>query len=126
MEMKFSLNYSENVQEVEKEKKFFFLQYLIEKVSECSNGIGELEYVLDLDYADLDIENKIKLDQILEKEKIQVIDEEDMEVYMDNDLIGVWYKPTYKLKRDYDQIDYRKQLYQEMSCSFKTVFDKEE
>lgn len=119
MERKILLNYSDNVKMVEEEEKFKFLQYLLQQIE-----ISELDDILDIEYSLLTIELKIKLKEVLQKYKIQIIEGDDTDVYVDTDLIARWEKPTYKLKRDYSEMDKNKQLYQEMTCNFHSVFDE--
>jgi hypothetical protein len=73
----------------------------------------------------LSIDAKLKLRKSLNTYNINVIDDMDggLKVFVDSDLIGEWYKCSYKLKEDLTQTDPRKKLYLEMSVNFWTIFE---
>ena len=73
----------------------------------------------------LSIDQRIKLRDILTTYSIQVIDDLDghMQVYVEQELIGEWFKSIYKLKRDLRQLDRKKQLYTELSIKYWTIFE---
>jgi hypothetical protein len=76
----------------------------------------------------LSIDQRIKLRSILATYSIQVIDDLDghMQVYVEKELVGEWFKSTYKLKRDLRQLDPKKQLYMEMIINCWTIFEEQE
>jgi len=117
MEIKLRLNYKDNTHQIEEEEKFKFLQCLLEM-------LGFEDEILQANYSDLTIEEKINFSQMLDKNKLRVIDTGDVEVYMEDDLLARWHKPTYKLKRDFSK-DIKNQLYQEMVYNFYTIFDED-
>jgi len=114
------LNYNENLKKVEEEEQSRFLKNLIEQM-----GVPIDFWVED---THLSVEGRIKLIDTLHKYHIQVINDNDgeMKVYVDKELVGEWHKCTYKLKRNYEEIDRKKQLYFEMAVDFWTIFDQEE
>ena len=67
----------------------------------------------------------MKLKNMLALYSIQILDDRDgtLEVYIENELIARWNKCTYKLKRDYSQLDPHKQLYLEMQVDCWSVFE---
>jgi hypothetical protein len=69
----------------------------------------------------------MKLRSILDRYNISIINNNDgeLKIYLNNDLIGQWNKPIYKLKQDYKQLDFRKRLYLEMNNTFYSIFDEE-
>jgi hypothetical protein len=115
------LNYNENVKQVEEEEKTRFLRGLLEQM-----GVPVEEFwTTD---TSLSIDQRIKLRNILATYGIQVIDDLDghMQVYVDKELVGEWFKSTYKLKRDLRELDPKKQLYMEMTINFWTIFEQQE
>lgn len=115
------LNYDENVRQVEKEEQDRFLRDLLDQM-----GVPVDEFWTD--GTPLTVESKIKLREILVANSIQVFDNLDgnMQIYVDGELVGEWFKSTYKLKRDLSQIDPRKQPYIEMQISFWTIFEEQQ
>jgi hypothetical protein len=113
------LNYGENTKQVEEEEKDRFLRTLLEQI-----GVPIADFWNSDD--PLSIEQKIKLRKILVTYNIQVVDDLDgeMQIYVEDDLIGEWRKSTYKLKRDLRQLDPRKQLYLEMEVDCWTLFEE--
>src|SRR5277367_5279809 len=72
------------------------------------------------------IEDKMKLRKSLSTYGINIISdiEGGLKVFVNTDLIGEWYKCSYKLKQDPSQIDPAKKLYLEMTVNFWTTFEK--
>lgn len=120
------LNYNENTKQVEKEEELRFLKDVLEQM-----GVPLDFWTTD---NSLSINQKIKLREILATFHVQVIDDLDghMQIYFidtdnkENQLVGEWYKPIYKLKRDLKQLDPKKQLYLEMEVNCWTLFEEQE
>jgi hypothetical protein len=76
----------------------------------------------------LTVQSKIELRKSFNTHKINVIDDMDggLKVFHNNDLIGEWYKCSYKLKEDISQIDPKKRLYLEMNIHFWMIFENTE
>lgn len=121
MESKILLNYSENVKNIEEEEKFKFLQYILSNLA-----LPDTEDLLNIEYSELDIDTKLKLKKVLMDYHINVVEGEDIDVYIDKDLIAKMEKPTYKIKRDMSEVDPKKQLYQEMTVRFYSLFEEQE
>lgn len=115
------LNYNENVKQVEEEEKSRFLRNLLEHMGVEIYDFWTSETVLS-------IEQRIKLRSILATYGIQVIDDLDghMQIYVERELVGEWFKSTYKLKRDLRELDPKKQLYMEMTINFWSIFEEQE
>jgi hypothetical protein len=73
----------------------------------------------------LTIEQKSKLQELLLAFHIQVLDEGDgsMQIFVDNELAGTFHKPTYKIKKDLNEVDRKKQIYLEMTVEETSVFE---
>ena len=112
METTILLDQDENVKNVEQEEKTKFLHHLLNKI-----GVP-IDFWTD--EVELSVDQRIKLRTILATYNIDVIDDRDgaLEVFIDKEIIATFNKPTYKLKRDYSQLDKNKQLYIEMSYNF--------
>lgn len=115
------LNYNENVKQIEEEEKLSFLRNLLEQMGVPVDNFWTIS-------TGLSIDQRMKLRTILTTYGIQVIDDLDghMQVYVERELVGEWFKSTYKLKRDLRELDPRKQLYMEMTINFWTIFEEQE
>lgn len=113
------LNYDDNTKQVEEEEKTRFLKNLLEQM-----GVPISDFWTD--DTRLTTEQKIKLKAILSTYAIQVLDDQDgeIQVYVEGEKIGEWKKPFYKLKRDIQQLDRKKQLYLEMQIDCWDIFEQ--
>lgn len=115
------LNYDENTKAVEEEERTRFLHSLLEQMGLPVNEFwtGELN---------LSVDQRIKLRNILATYSVQVIEDLDghMQVYVENELVGEWYKCSYKLKKDLRQIDPKKRVYLEMEINYWSIFEEQE
>lgn len=113
------LNYDANTRQVEDEEKNRFLRLILEQM-----GLPIEEFWTS--DALLNVHQKIKLREILSAYTIQIIDDLDghLQIYVEGELIAEWNKCTYKIKRDLQQLDPRKQLYLEMQIDCWSVFDE--
>jgi len=73
----------------------------------------------------LSVDSKIGFRKALGVYNINIISDIDggMKVYVHDDLIGEWYKCSYKLKKDSAQMNPTKKLYLEMTVNFWTIFE---
>lgn len=112
------LNYSDNTKQVEQEEKNRFLKDLLEQM-----GVPIREFWGD--ELSLSVDQKIKLRNIFNAFKIRVIDDYDSQfsIFVENEKIGSFDKPTYKLKRDLDELDPKKQFYVEMTIVCNSIFE---
>jgi hypothetical protein len=112
------LNFDENTSKVEEEERFRFLKDLLDKMGVPVSEFWKTDTILSSD-------QKMKLREILAKWQIQVIEDIDghMQIYVEQELTGEWFKPTYKLKRDLRELDPRKQFYIEMKIDTWTLFE---
>jgi hypothetical protein len=115
------LNYNENTRQVEEEEKTRFLKDLLDQMGVPTDEFWTIGNSLSID-------QRIKLRSALKIYGVQVIDDLDgfLQVYIENEKVAEWYKPTYKLKRDLQQLDRKKQLYIEMKISYWTVFEEQQ
>ena len=115
------LNYSENVQQVVEEEKIFFLRTLLEHMNLPINEIWQDNMSLP------SIEQKIKLHDFLSKWEIQVISnsEGEMQIFNKNILIGYYKNPIYKIKKDLQESDPKKQFYLELSVDYWSPFEEQ-
>jgi hypothetical protein len=115
------LNYDENTKQIEEEEKSKFLKNLLDLM-----GVPTEEFWTGGD--SLSIDQRIKLRSILATYSIQVIDDLDghMQVYVDKELVGEWFKSQYRLKKDLRELDPKKQLYIEMEVSYWTIFEEQQ
>ena len=114
------LNFDEDLHKVEEEEKYKFIKQLLEETGAPINEVWESSNIPT-------IKERISLRGFLQKFAIQIIDNGDggVSVYAEKDLIGSWHKPIYKLKRDFSQLDPKKQLFHEMEISFWSIFEEQ-
>jgi len=120
MESKILLNYTDNVKLVEESLRLAFLIELLEKLN--ITAIQELELSGD----SISVAQRMQLRDILAKNSITILEEDGMEVFFEKELIARWDAPTYVVKRDFSEPDPKKQLYQEMTIHFFSLFEEQE
>jgi len=110
------LNFDENTRQVEEEEKRRFLHSLLE----------EMGVPLDFWTSEtaLTIEQRMQLRKVLTTYGIQIIDNDDLEIFVEGEKIASWSKPHYKLKKDLSQLDPKKRLYLEMACECWSLFEE--
>ena len=116
------LDYGENTKKIEDEEK---LKFLIDLISQMGIPIDDL---YDDSVINQSADQKAKLKNIFSTYGIQVIDDLDgnMQVYIDEEKIADWSKPIYFLKKDLSKLNYKKQLFLEMTVKFWTIFEQQE
>ena len=69
-----------------------------------------------------------KMRKILETNKIFILDNQDesLEIYVENELVGKWDRPHYTLKFDRSKINPKEKYYMEVDVFFGSVFDEEQ
>jgi hypothetical protein len=115
------LNHTENTHKVEEEERTRFLRSILEQTGVPIQDFWATDEVLSVD-------QRIKLRDVLSAFSIQVIQDNDgrLSIYVEGEKIAEWKKPTYKLKRDLQQLDRKKQLFLEMSISCWSLFEETE
>lgn len=122
------LNYNEDTRQVEEEEKARFLKAFLEQCFENVPEVaGQIGIIWNND-GTLEPAQKVKLRSLLTTYGLQVIDDLDghLQIYLDNELVGEWFKCTYKLKKDLRVIDPRKRIYIEMEVNCWSAFDSQE
>jgi hypothetical protein len=119
------LNHTDNTRQVEDEEKTRFLRSILEE-----SGVPIQDFWTQ--DGPLSIEQRIKLRGILLMYGIQIIDDLDghMQIWMSADgekqKVAEFFKPTYKLKLDLNELDRKKRPYLEMSINCWSLFDEDE
>lgn len=119
MEYSILLSRAEKVKLVEEQEQSRFVKSMLES----------LEVPIEYDpETPLTIEQRQKLRQEFNEFNLKIIDDSNggIRILLGRDLIGEWYKPTYKLKQDLSEPDPKDRLYLEMSVSFWSIFEDEE
>ena len=119
------LNYNENVRQVEEEEKSRFLKGFLEQCFEDAPELAEqIASIWEVD-GPLPAPQKIKLRSILTAHDIQVIDEQDgtLIIYIENQKVATFKKPTYKLKQDLSKLNRKERLYIEMTIECESLFE---
>jgi len=102
---------SEDKQSFEKEEKNKFLKSILEALELNVSSLFDQDT----------IDNKIKIKEILKKNNLKVLDEDDFVVYFENKEIARMIKPFYKIKKDLSEIDRKNQIYIEAVIEFNTI-----
>jgi hypothetical protein len=119
------LNYNENVRQVEEEEKSRFLKGFLEQCFEDAPELAEqIASIWEVD-GPLPAPQKIKLRSILTAHDIQVIDEQDgtLIIYIENQKVATFKKPTYKLRQDLSKLNRKERLYIEMTIECESLFE---
>lgn len=114
------LNADENTNRVEEEEKLRFTKEVLDNMGIPMENVWAEE-------SSLSVGGKIKLRSILSSYSVTVIDDMGggLQIYHDRELIAEWRKPSYILKRDFNQIDPKKHLYLEMHIDYTSIFETE-
>ena len=120
------LNYGENTHQVEEEMKSVFLKGFLEQCFENSPDVATQFSTIWSGDAPLPPPQKVKLRGLLATYGIHVIDDHDghLQIYLDNELVGEWFKCTYKLNKDLRVTDPRYRIYLEMEVNCWSAFDQ--
>lgn len=115
------LNHNEDTKAIEEEEKNKFLYAILDQMGLPVKEFWTNDSILTVD-------QRMKLRNILSTYNIDVLDDSDghMQIYVEDELIGEWYKCEYKLKKDLRQRDPRKQLYLEMQVNYWSIFEQQE
>ncbi len=115
------LNYGDNTHQIEEEEKNRFIRNILEQMGTPVDSFWKDEMTLSVD-------QKIKLRALCLTYNIQIIDDLDghVKIFVDKEMVASFSKSTYKLKRDYSQLDPRKQLYIEMTINCWSMFEEQE
>lgn len=113
MKQIFLLKHQTSWQKFEQEEKANFLKVIFEQ--------------LDISYGNVfdspSQENKLKLKSILDKYKIEILDEDDFSIFVENELIAKMSKPVYKIKKDLAVKSRKDNLYLEVEIDYWSVFE---
>lgn len=117
MEYCILLNRNEDTKSVEGQEQSRFIKSILEAL--------EVPIEFNPDEA-LSIENRQKLRHHFKEFNLHIIDDINggIKVYVGEDLIGEWYKSTYKLKQDLTQKHHQDRLFLEMLVKFWTIFEE--
>lgn len=74
----------------------------------------------------LSIEEKVKLINFLSKYEMEIIYDGDRgyKIYVDNEIIGEWFKPRVLLKRDDNALSLSKRLFFEVQFKYSSIFEE--
>lgn len=122
------LNYNEDTHQVEDEEKSRFLRDFLERCFESAPEVTEQIATIWLADGPLPANQKVKLRNILTTYNISVIDDHDgnLKIFLENELVGNFSKPTYKLKKELEIKDPKKRIFLEMNVECWSVFDSPE
>jgi len=114
----------DDYKEIVEEEKYNFIRAVME---EFSISLEELE----LDPIPTTLQRR-QLKEYLSKFKVYISynGNESVEIYYHNgksdDLVAVWHKPYYVLRKDLNEKDPSKKVYYEIFISFDTIFEMED
>lgn len=121
MKAKILLNSDANVRQEAEEQKYIFLHGLLSQM-----GVPVEDFWKDP--GSLDIHQRVKLKEILSAYSVEIYDDLDghMQIFVDKQLVGEFFKSIYKIRRDLRAIDPKKQLFIEMEVSHWSLFEEAE
>lgn len=109
----------EDQKEVEQEERELFVKAVLLELE-----LPGLEDIWVNDQLDT-VEQKIALREFLSKYNIDILERDrNVEIYVENELIAIWYKPKYRLMTDLKQINPAKKLFLEMTIESETIFEE--
>ena len=114
----------EDAQKVVDKVRFSWIRCVLEQTGmDLGNSFSEGEDDLD----SMTIAQKAELRHILDKNKILVLDDHDggIRLYIDEDLIAEWKKPSFDLRHDNRQLNPKKKYYVGITIEYWSVFDEE-
>jgi len=119
MESTILLDSDENVVLVEAQESSRFIRSMLETM-----GIDLSEIWID---EKLNIDQKIKLRHVLSQYQVKIIDDSNntLNIYLNQDLIAKWYKPTYVIRYDNSETDSKKRFFIEMKVKYESIFENE-
>ena len=85
---------------------------------------------INVDYWDvftpINVTIKVNLLKTLKQYDLKILDDDDggIKMYLEEEQIAHWHKPTYVLKKDFTRKDPKERIYIEMCCQFESVFDQ--
>lgn len=119
MESTILLDSDENVVLVEEQESSRFIRSMLETM-----GIDLSEIWVD---EKLNINQKIKLRHVLSQYQVKIIDDSNntLNIYLNQDLIAKWHKPTYVIRYDNSETDSKKKFFIEMKVRYESIFENE-
>jgi len=119
MESTILLDSDENVVLVEAQESSRFIRSMLETM-----GIDLSEIWID---EKLNIDQKIKLRHVLSQYQVKIIDDSNntLNIYLNQDLIAKWHKPTYVIRYDNSETDSKKRFFIEMKVKYESIFENE-
>lgn len=120
MKVKILLDHNANLVQIEREEKQIFLKNILEQIGVPINELWNADI-------ELSIELQMKINDLMKKYLIQVVDENggDMNIYVEQEKIATWYKPFYKLKKDITNLDPKNQMFLEMEIDTWSILESE-
>ena len=112
------LNHNENVHKVEEEERLKFIRSVLEALE-----ITQLNECWEPNKYELSVEERIAVRELLSKYGIKIISDEEVEIYLDGELVGKFYKSLFKMKQD--KVGDFNTLYLEMNVRNWTIFEEE-
>jgi hypothetical protein len=122
------LNYNSDIHQIEEEEKSAFIRSLLEKCFENTPVIDQIRAIYETDEP-LSVSKKMQLRNILTTYNIMITDEyrdDELRIYLDNEKIGGFKKPTYKIVQDLQATDPKSKIYIEMRLDFWSSFDEDD
>jgi hypothetical protein len=120
MEYKVLANISD-ARMVEEEERVKFIYYTLENLGIPLNDVWEHGNW------DLSVDLREKLNNLLRQYTVEIADfaTEETEIWVGEDLVARWRKPTYFLKKDYS-IKGPKKFYVELNIKYDTILEEED
>lgn len=112
------LNHNENVHKVEDEERLKFIRSVLETLE-----IAQLSECWEVNKYELSVNERIAIRELLYKYGIKILSGEEVEIFLDGELIGKFYKSEFKMKQE-KAGDFTT-LYLEMKVRNWTIFEED-
>ena len=114
-----ALNLNEDTHQIEQKEKNRFLKNVLEQLGLPVSSFWAND-------EDLSIKQLIDMKSMFLSYSIQIIDEDDgaAKIYAKGKKVAEWIKPTFKIKKDLQEKDRKKQFFIEMEVNYSSIFDK--
>ena len=111
----------EDAKSVENEERDLFIRAILSELE--LPGLDDIWANESLE----NVEKKIELKRLLSKYDIEIIEEDrTFTIYVDNDAIAIWHKPSFRLITDLKQVNPAKKVFLEMTICHESIFDENE
>jgi hypothetical protein len=122
-----SMSFLASKEEAKNRARILMYQWVYSVLSQMGADFGDT-IPEDGDPESLSVIQRAQMRKVLETNKIFISDNKDGEIgiYVEDELIGKWNQPHYKMCIDHSKVNKKEKYYMDVEISFGSVFDQEE